>query len=273
MQYKEHYTFSDLVTIMEALRHPETGCPWDIRQDFKSIAPYTLEETYEVLDAIRRGDMSNLCEELGDMLLQPVYHAQMAVEAKAFSIQDVLNGICTKMIERHPHVFEDEIAKTAADVNQIWDQKKAEQQAHRQDKTKHLLDDVPFAFPALLRAQKIQSKVAKVGFDWPTTEEIWAKIEEELQEVREAQDKNDSEHLSEELGDLLFVMVNYMRRKGLNAEDVLRAANDKFARRFSAVQDCLTKDQGLSLDQATLEDMERAWRAVKLAEKVSPRAV
>jgi nucleoside triphosphate diphosphatase len=204
---KQH-PIEKLIEVMAQLRNPDGGCPWDLQQDFKSIAPYTIEEAYEVADAIAKGDMTELQEELGDLLLQPIYHAQMAKEAGHFDINDVIDGITNKMIERHPHVFGDKKAKSASDVNVIWDNQKAKEKTHDS-----VLDAVPKALPALLRAKKLQSKAAKVGFEWKKLDDVLDKLEEELGELREAVASGDVAHKQEEFGDLLFVLVNFARMK------------------------------------------------------------
>lgn len=253
----QKHTFNDLITIMAKLRNPNGGCPWDIQQDFQSIAPYTIEEAYEVADAIERNDMTALREELGDLLLQPVYHAQMASESHIFDIQDVIHDICEKMIYRHPHVFGNAAAKSAEDVNAIWDEKKkAEKQQQAQNTS--LLDDIPQNFPALLRAHKLQKKAAKVGFEWPDISGVLDKLQEELTELEEAHSKGNLTELADELGDVLFVLVNYARMSGLNAEDLMRAANNKFEKRFRYIE-----SQIPDLENATLEQMEEKWQEAK----------
>lgn len=227
---QDRSSLNDLITVMAALRTPKTGCPWDLEQDFKSIAPYTIEEAYEVADAIERGDMKDLREELGDLLLQPIYHAQMASEAGFFDIKDVIHDITAKMISRHPHVFGERDAQNAQDVNAIWDERKAIENKH-----KHVsaLDGVAMALPALLRAEKLVKKAGKVGFKWPDINGVLDKLEEEIKELREAKTP---QAIEEEFGDILFVLVNYAQRNGINAETALRKANDKFERRFKSME-------------------------------------
>jgi len=258
MKIKDQYTIDDLIEVMATLRNPDGGCPWDLEQNFKSIAPYTLEEAYEVADAIDRGDMKDLREELGDLLFQPIYHAQMASEDGAFDIHDVIHDVTHKMVSRHPHVFGDLDAKDASDVNEIWDkQKKAEKKA-----TDSVLDGVTAALPALLKAQKLQKKAATVGFEWTEIKDIFAKLEEELAELKEACAKQDQDHMQEELGDVLFVVANIGRALGLNAEESLRHCNSKFIRRFQGMETDL-KSQDQSFNDLTLDEMLELWSKQK----------
>lgn len=253
--------FGKLAAVMEKLRDPEHGCPWDIAQDFKSIAPYTIEEAYEVADAIERGNMKDLCEELGDLLLQPVYHAQMASELGLFNINDVIEGITEKMISRHPHVFGDRKANSPEDVDVIWDEQKSGENAG-----KGALDDVAKALPALLRAQKLLKKAAKAGFEWKRQEDVLDKLEEELRELREAVRNGAQAEKADELGDVLFVLVNFARMNGIDAESALRQCCDKFERRFSGMEKDI-RNKYASTNDAPLEEMERAWTAQKIKEK------
>lgn len=250
-----------LIEVMAKLRDPNGGCPWDLQQSFATIAPYTIEEAYEVADAIANNDMNELKEELGDLLLQPIYHAQMATEAGHFNIIDVIEGITNKMIERHPHVFGDEKAKSASDVNVIWDKQKAKEKSHES-----VLDGVPKALPALLRAKKLQSKAAKVGFEWKKLDHVLDKLEEELGELREAVASGKIEDKQEEFGDLMFVLVNFARMNGIDAENALRECNDKFERRFRGIEDEF-KTQKRNINAAPLEEMERMWVDQKKKEK------
>lgn len=262
-----------LIEIMAALRNPETGCPWDVEQNFSTIAPYTLEEAYEVADAIERGDLDDLREELGDLLLQVVFHARMAEEAGEFSFGDVVEAITTKMIRRHPHVFGDERARAAGMAKGMWDRIKAEEKAERQARrlargasaendSAGYLDDVPVALPALVRALKLQEKAARVGFDWDAPEPILDKIEEEMGELREALDEEDEEAVAEEFGDLLFAMVNLGRHLKLDPEAALRKTNEKFRRRFRIVEKQLAR-VGRTLEEAPLDEMEAIWQDAK----------
>ncbi len=248
----------DLIEVMAALRDPEGGCPWDLEQDFKSIAPYTLEEAYEVADAIDRDDIRDLREELGDLLFQPIYHAQMASEIGAFDIHNVIHDVTSKMISRHPHVFGDKDAASASDVNQIWEQqKKAEKKP-----TDSALDGVTTTLPALLKAQKLQKKAAKVGFEWTELSDVFTKLEEELSELKEACAKRDENHIFEELGDVLFVIANIGRVLGLNAEESLRQCNNKFETRFKGMEHDL-RIQGKSFGDMTLNEMLKLWSKQK----------
>ncbi len=255
------HPIDELIAVMAKLRDPDGGCPWDLQQDFRTIAPYTIEEAYEVADAIARHNMTDLKEELGDLLLQPIYHAQMAKEAGIFDINDVIRGITAKMIERHPHVFGDEKAKSASEVNVIWDKQKSKEKSHES-----VLDAVPKAFPALLRAKKLQSKAAKVGFEWKKLDDVLDKLEEELGELREAVKSGDTKDKREELGDLLFVLVNFARMNGMDAEDALRECNDKFERRFRGIEKQFS-ESNRDISKAPLEEMERMWVAEKNKEK------
>jgi MazG family protein len=254
---KDTYTIDDLIKVMAKLRDPNGGCPWDLEQNFKTIAPYTIEEAYEVAEAIDNNDMSNLREELGDLLLQPIYHAQMAAEAKHFNIHDVINDITYKMIHRHPHVFGDADAQTAGDVNTIWDERKAREDGKNNNKS--AIDGIPKALPSALRAQKLQKKAAKTGFEWPNTDDALEKLHEELQELQDAQTQ--AEKL-EEFGDILFVLINYGRMLGLNAEEALRQCNAKFEKRFKGMEEDFQKEKRTIAD-ASLEEMLEAWNNQK----------
>lgn len=262
MQDKPSYTLTDLINVMAALRHPETGCPWDLEQDFKTILPYTLEEAYEVADAIDRGSMTDLREELGDLLFQSVYHAQMASENNSFDLHDVIHDVTHKMISRHPHVFGDKDAASAADVDAIWEVQKAKETKSNDS----ALDGVAKALPTLLRAQKLQKKAAKVGFQWDDVSHVLDKLEEEIAEMRQAIANKDAANQEEELGDILFLLANYGRMLGLNAEEALRKCNLKFERRFKGVEQDI-KQQGVKMTEASLEQMERSWDAQKKKER------
>ncbi len=240
-----------LLEVMSALRDPVNGCPWDLEQTFESIAPYTIEEAYEVADAIERNDVNDLKEELGDLLLQVAFHAQIARDEKKFNFDDVANAIADKLIYRHPHVFGNETAQTADDVMVIWNAKKDEEK-----KNDSAVGGVTLGLPSLLRAQKLQKKAAKSGFEWPNTKAAWVKVEEELNEFKEAADKD---HQAEELGDLLFCIVNYARMAGHDAEEILSKTNKKFERRFAAME----KNLGRDLKSFTLDEMLAAWNKGK----------
>ena len=250
-----------LAAIMACLRDPETGCPWDIEQDFASIAPYTIEEAHEVADAIERHAWGELSGELGDLALQVVFHAQMAAEAGHFSLLDVLRGINAKMIARHPHVFGDESrVKSAAQQTEDWEKIKSAERAAKAETG--VLDGVALGLPALTRALKLQKRAARVGFDWPSTAEVVAKIVEEAQELVEARDTLGPEEIAEEYGDLMFVMVNLGRHLGLDAEACLRAANGKFTRRFAFIEAELAK-AGKRPADSDLVEMDGLWDAAK----------
>jgi ATP diphosphatase len=251
-----------LLAIMARLRDPERGCPWDLEQDFDSIAPYTIEEAYEVADAIARRDMGELRDELGDLLLQVVYHAQMAAEAGAFGFDDVVRAIADKMVRRHPHVFgNDSRDKTADEQTRDWERIKAAERAGAS-----ALDGVAAGLPALTRAVKLQDRAARVGFDWPDAGAVLAKIAEETRELVEARDAGDAGRVAEEYGDLMFVMANLGRHLRLDPEATVRAANGKFTRRFRAVEAALHA-QGSSPAGSTLDEMDALWEAAKRAER------
>jgi tetrapyrrole methylase family protein/MazG family protein/ATP diphosphatase len=250
-----------LRAIMAALRAPGTGCPWDLEQDFASIAPFTIEEAYEVADAIERGDKADLCEELGDLLLQVVYHAQLACEEKSFSFDDVVEAICHKMIRRHPHVFGDEQARSAKLAKGFWDEMKAREKTTA-DKSQSILDGVPVALPAMTRAVKLQAKAAKVGFDWPSIDFVYDKMNEEIAELREETEKD---RQMAEYGDLLFAMANLGRHLDIDPERALRSANEKFLRRFRHIEDELAK-RGSSPERSSLAEMDALWDDAKALE-------
>ena len=266
-----------LIEIMAALRTPKTGCPWDLEQTFKTIAPYTIEEAYEVADAIERNDTADLKDELGDLLLQVVYHARMAEEQDAFSFGDVVEGISKKMIRRHPHVFGDEIAKNAGDVKGLWEKIKAEEKAEK-ERLKGILADVPVALPALTRAIKLQDKAAKVGFDWPGLIPVFDKVKEELAEFEEvafftapsdsspgSRPEGADDAIKEEFGDLLFVLANVARHLKIDPEACLRGANQKFVRRFGHIETRLA-ERGSSPAQSSLDEMDALWDEAKFLE-------
>ena len=251
-----------LLEIMRRLRDPENGCPWDIEQDFASIAPYTIEEAYEVADAIEREAWGELKGELGDLLLQSVYHTQMAEEAGLFSFDDVANAIADKMVDRHPHVFGDESRdKSAAQQTLDWEKIKAAERAGKAQRG--VLEGVALGLPALLRAVKLQNRAARVGFDWPSTDEVIDKLVEEAQELRETAEP---EAQFEEFGDMLFVMANLARHLKIDPEAALRAANGKFTRRFAHIEAALAK-RGKRPEDSTLEEMDALWDEAKAREK------
>ncbi|MGB5864460.1 MAG: nucleoside triphosphate pyrophosphohydrolase [Sulfitobacter sp.] len=254
-----------LLEIMRRLRAPDTGCPWDIEQDFDTIAPYTIEEAYEVADAIARQDWPELEGELGDLLLQSVYHTAIGEERGLFSFQSVVRTICNKMVARHPHVFGDESRdKSAAQQIADWEAIKAAERAGKAQKG--ALDGVAVGLPALLRAYKLQKRAARVGFDWPDTADVIAKIQEEAAELVEARDTLTPEDQFEEFGDLMFVMANLGRHLGIEPEAALRAANAKFSRRFEGVEEKL-RAIGKTPQDSDLAEMDALWDAVKRDEK------
>ncbi len=254
-----------LRAIMAALRDPETGCPWDIEQDFSSIAPYTIEEAYEVADAIEQQDWAALKGELGDLLLQVVYHGQMAEEAGYFTLDEVARAISDKMVTRHPHVFGEESRdKSAEDQTRDWEDVKAAERAARAKGG--VLDDVALGLPALMRAVKLQKRAARVGFDWPETTHVLDKMLEEAHELVAAREGLSEAEIAEEFGDMLFVMANLGRHLGVDPEVALRAANAKFTRRFRAIEAALAA-QGRRPEQSDLAEMDALWDAAKLTEK------
>lgn len=266
----KRYTLDDLLAVMARLRDKETGCPWDVEQDFATIAPYTIEEAYEVADAIARGDLDDLKDELGDLLLQVVYHAQMAAEIDRFDFADVADAITRKMIRRHPHVFGDARREDFVGSG-MWQRIKAEEKAKRSAAapSSHL-DDVPVALPALTRAVKLQKRAAEVGFDWPSLTPVIEKAEEEIAELRaaiaESGDIDTAKRVVEEFGDLLFVMANVARHLKVDPEAALREANEKFSRRFRNIEQALARD-GRRPEDSTLEEMDQLWDEAKASEK------
>ena len=270
-----------LIEIMAALRDPETGCPWDVRQSFASIAPYTIEEAYEVADAVARADMRDLVDELGDLLLQVVFHARMAEEDGAFDFGDVVQAITTKMIRRHPHVFVDPGLRSSDAAKASWDAVKALEKAERareraadtdnspgEAATGGLLDGVPTALPAMTRALKLQERAATVGFDWPEAEHVIGKVEEEVSELRAALRQDDearADRVRDEIGDLFFVLVNLARHLGVDPERALRETNEKVRRRFRHLETAL-EGSGRRLEDASLDEMEALWVEAKRKE-------
>ena len=266
MAYDERERLAEAVAkllgVMGALRDPVAGCPWDVAQTFATIAPYTIEEAYEVADAIQRGAMPALREELGDLLFQVVFHARMAEEQSEFTFVDVVEALSAKMIERHPHVFaEGEARRDALAQKDAWETQKAEKRAQA---GVGLLDDVPLALPALMRAEKLAKRAARVGFDWPTPDEVLTKLDEELGELAQARANNDDANVAEEIGDVLFVMVNLARKLGVDPEEALRQANAKFERRFGHVERAMATRGG----DHTLAEMEAYWSEAKKAERL-----
>ncbi len=259
------YDFEDLLHIMKRLRTPETGCAWDLEQSFETIAPYTIEEAYEVADAIERRDMNELPDELGDLLLQVVFHAQIAADEGHFSIREVTQAISEKMIRRHPHVFGDQDQKTSAQQVANWESIKASERADKYDKDSSALSGVALALPALMRAEKLQKRAARTGFDWTDPKDILDKLDEETAEIKEAMASGDQGHVEEEIGDLLFVIANLARRLKVDPEIALRKANSKFERRFREMEALAVKRQ-IDFSSLTLEAQEAYWQEVKVAE-------
>lgn len=253
-----HSPIERLLNMMKRLRDPITGCPWDREQDFASIAPYTIEEAYEVSDAIDRGDMADLRQELGDLLLQVVFHAQMANELDLFSFEDISDGLVKKMIARHPHVFGEGNPQSKQEQTNTWEEIKAKERSHQSQS--RLLDGVALALPALMRAEKLQNRAARVGFDWPDARQILDKVAEESLEVVEAVDNDEPQsRIHEEMGDLLFVVTNLARKLDVDAEHALRDANQKFTRRFTYIEDHANKP----LSDMDLQEMEDLWEESK----------
>lgn len=269
------YRLNDLLYLMARLRDPRSGCPWDLKQTYQTVIPHTLEEVYEVVDAIERGDFAHLSEELGDLLFQVVFYSQLAQEEGIFDFAQVVNGITRKLVRRHPHVFPegDLYAEMAAqhvqvtDVRQRWEALKAEERAKASSEPQKmsLLDDVPHALPALSRAGKLQKRAAQVGFDWSEERSVLHKIHEELGELVEAVDRCDQQSISEEIGDLLFTVVNFSRHVQVDPESALRAANRKFERRFRGIE-CILRESGRGLADCDAGELDRLWNEVKQEE-------
>ena len=265
---KQRYQLAELLTIMQQLRDPQTGCPWDKKQTFASIVPYTLEEAYEVADSIEQNDMVALKGELGDLLFQVVFYSQLAKEQGLFDFADVVDTVSEKLVRRHPHVFSSaQFADTAA-VNANWEAEKARERQRKDASAVSVLDDIPLALPALNRANKIQKRCAAVGFDWNELAPVVAKVHEEIDEVMHEvlQVERDEQKVAEELGDLLFATVNLVRHLKKDPEQVLRQANAKFDRRFRAVESDLMS-RGRDLRACSLDEMEEAWQRVKESEQ------
>ncbi|MDG2268799.1 MAG: nucleoside triphosphate pyrophosphohydrolase [Alphaproteobacteria bacterium] len=255
-----------LIEIMARLRHPTDGCPWDVEQDFRSIARFTIEEAYEVVDAIERDDRDSLREELGDLLLQVVFHARMAEEEKSFDFEDVAGAIADKMVRRHPHVFDIENHDPDTSLRDGWESQKANERADKsraRGEEPGLLDDVPIGHPALTRAEKLQKRAARGGFDWPKIAPVLAKLEEELSELKdEINGGGKPERLADEMGDVLFSCVNLARHLELDPEDALRGTNAKFERRFRYVETSI-RDDGQNMEKVGLDVLEERWQQAK----------
>jgi ATP diphosphatase len=261
--------FRDLVALMARLRTPGAGCPWDVEQTFETIAPYTIEEAYEVADAIQRRDMADLKGELGDLLFQSVFHARMAEEAGAFDIDEVIHSLVDKMVARHPHVFGDAAIDSAEAQTGAWEVMKAAERAEKaKDGPVSALDGVALGLPALMRAEKLTKRAGRVGFDWPSPEPVLDKLHEEIGELEEAiaRPERDQAHVAEELGDMLFVVANLCRKLSVDPEEALRAANAKFVKRFSGMEE-LARSRGLDFASLSLDEQEALWTEVKAAER------
>ena len=257
---------NQLLEIMASLRHPETGCPWDIKQTFETIVPYTLEEAYEVADSIERGQMDELKDELGDLMFQVVFYSQLAKEQKLFEFDDVIKAINNKLVRRHPHVFAGEQYENEKTLNEAWEKSKAlERDEKAETKQASILEGVAKALPALKRSQKLQKRAAREGFDWPTIEPVFEKIEEEIQEVKQAMQEKDRQAVFEEVGDLLFACVNLARHLKVDAEESLRYGNSKFEKRFSYIEEKLSSE-AKTFQQCDLEELESYWQEAKSKE-------
>jgi nucleoside triphosphate diphosphatase len=259
-------TLSGAIDLMAALRTPQTGCPWDLEQTFATIAPYTIEEAYEVADMIATGDLDGLKSELGDLLFQVLFHARMAEEAGLFNVHDVAAGLVDKMVRRHPHVFGEAGPRTAEAQTENWEQLKARERAERIKSDPSLLADVPLALPALMRAEKLAKRAARVGFDWASPDQVLDKLDEETAEVREAIASGDRDAIEDEVGDMLFVVANLARKAGVDPEVALRRGNAKFERRFRWIEQALARD-GRTPQASSLDEMEQLWVAAKAAER------
>ncbi|WP_281646555.1 nucleoside triphosphate pyrophosphohydrolase [Parendozoicomonas sp. Alg238-R29] len=268
MKNTDDYTLDDLLQVMARLRDPKTGCPWDKEQTFRSIAPYTLEEAYEVVDAIERGDLVHLEEELGDLLFQVVYHARMAEEQRAFDFSRVVQVLIEKLVRRHPHIFPEGSLEesqqssnlSSEDVRENWQQIKSSEKPESQDKS--LLDSVPINLPALVIAQKLQDKAARVNFDWPDVRPVLDKIKEEIAEIEEAIDLGDQKAVASEVGDFLFAATNLARHLKVDAEQSVRGCNQKFRARFAFIEEQV-KALGLKMEECSLEQLDQFWDLAK----------
>ena len=259
--------FVSLLSLMARLRG-EGGCPWDRQQTRASLRPYLIEEAYEVVQAIDEGSRDHLVEELGDLLFQVVFHSQLGAEAGEFTMEDVIAQLCAKMTRRHPHVFGNSVVADAQDALAQWERIKHDESGGSQ-RPGSALDGVPASLPALLRAQRLQLKASRVGFDWTRWQDAWAKVEEEMRELQDALNQDDTERVADEFGDLLFSMVNVARLRGMDSEDCLRRAAEKFTRRFGKVE-AEMRAGGRAVNEASAEDLDRAWEAVKAQEGPRP---
>lgn len=268
-QLKKHQGDIDrLKTLMEQLRDKEDGCPWDIEQNFKSIAPHTIEESYEVVDAIERNDIHNLKEELGDLLFQVIFHSQIAKELGHFDFDEVVESITQKMISRHPHVFASAVVKTAKEQEVAWEEHKRQEKLNKGQEKEGLLASIPVGMPAMLRAYKIQKKAAKVGFDFEKIEDVFAKLNEEISELKvelaKINDVNHIDSIENEIGDILFAAVNVARKLGIDPDVALRRTNRKFMSRFRYIEEALERE-GRAFDQMSLKELDRLWDEAKSA--------
>jgi MazG family protein len=265
-----------LLDIMARLRDPDNGCPWDVQQDFTSIAPYTIEEAYEVADAIERGNMGDLKDELGDLLFQVVFHARMAEEEGAFSFSEVVDSVCDKMTRRHPHVFDGSVVRDADAQSKAWEDTKAGERAEKagdSEAAASLMADIPRGMAELQRAVKLQKRAARAGFDWASPGPVLDKLREETLELREAMESGDVDHIEDELGDLLFVVTNLARQLDVDPARALRRGNAKFERRFRRMEQVVRDDPGMkSLDTMSLNEMESMWQKVKQDETARPQS-
>ena len=262
---KKKSKINHLIEIMQVLRHPEEGCPWDKKQTFETIAPYTIEEAYEVFEAIKNKDQDSLKDELGDLLFQIVFYAQMSKEKGGYDFEDIVEAISNKMVQRHPHVFEKICTLSLKDQTMAWEKQKAFERSENLGQ-RGALDGVALALPALIRAQKLQKRAARVGFDWPNIEPVMEKIREEIDEVIDAlNSKRNKDHIAEEIGDLLFSCVNLARHTGIDAEQALMGANEKFQQRFKFIELQLN-DSGKNVEECSLELLEELWNEAKSKE-------
>lgn len=271
-------TFDDLLEIMTALRRPETGCPWDLEQTFETIIPHTIEEAYEVADAIETGNMSALKDELGDLLFQIVFYSQLARESGIFDFHDVADGICQKMLRRHPHVFGSAEERAAGVKDGDWERLKDLENSQRQSAISgqgngsNVLAGIPISLPSLTRAVKLQNRAARVGFDWPDLKLVFAKLREEMSELdAEISKGEDKTRIAEEFGDVMFVLANVARHLGIDPEQAVRATNAKFERRFGRIEELLARD-GKTASQSDLTEMDRLWERAKVEERSEQEA-